>query len=66
MKKVFLFITLLIAFAGCYDDSKIWDTVQKHEDRIAALEQLCSKLNTNITSLQHIVTSLQEIGRAHV
>ena len=64
MKQIFgycLFaITLIIA--GCsdpFDDSKIWDKLNNHENRIATLEELCRQMNTNISSLQTIVTALQ-------
>ena len=64
MKQIFgycLFaITLIIA--GCsdpFDDSKIWDKLDDHESRIVKLEELCKQMNTNISSLQTIVTALQ-------
>lgn len=47
--------------AGCkkFDDSAIWDKLNSFESRIAALEQLCSQMNTNISSLQLVVEALQ-------
>ena len=64
MKQIFgycLFaITLIIA--GCsdpFDDSKIWDKLDDHESRIVKLEELCKQMNTNISSLQTIVSALQ-------
>ena len=62
MKK---FITLLAScmvfcLSGCYDDSAIWESIKDHEARIAKLEVLCDKINTNILSLQTIVESLKK------
>lgn len=62
MKKLLSFVTLIgvIAFSSCeYDDGKIWDSVHGLEDRVAKLEELCKQMNTNISSLQTIVTALQ-------
>ena len=42
-----------------YDDSELWNEVRDHESRITQLEELCSQMNTNISSLQTIVTALQ-------
>ena len=53
----------LIVSAGCsddYDDSKLWDSVNGLENRVAKLEELCKQMNTNISSLQEIVTALQK------
>ena len=43
---------------GCYDDSYILDQLNKHEILIQQLEKQCSEMNTNISSLQTIVTAL--------
>ncbi len=71
MKKLFFIITLFcgVLFSSCsetFDDSKIWDklyehdqAIKDHEQRISALEELCKQMNTNISSLQTIVTALQ-------
>ena len=54
-----VFATLVV---GCekFDDSALWDKINSLEGRIAALEQLCSQMNTNITSLQTVVEALQD------
>lgn len=64
MKKLFtyLLVAITMIIAGCsesFDDSKIWDKLNDHESRIAKLEELCKQMNTNISSLQTIVTALQ-------
>lgn len=62
MKKLLTFAALLavIAFTSCkYDDDDIWNSVHGLEDRVAKLEELCKQMNTNISSLQTIVTALQ-------
>ena len=47
-------------FVSCeYDDSELRDKINDHENRIVQLEELCSQMNTNISSLQTIVTALQ-------
>ena len=62
MKKPFLLAALLIAatFSSCkYDDGDIWSSVHGLEDRVSKLEELCKQMNTNISSLQTLVTALQ-------
>lgn len=59
MKKFLAIIVIAFMSVGCYDDSALWDSVNDHEARIVKLETLCNQLNTNITSLQTIVSSLQ-------
>ena len=64
MKKLlfyFLSATILLV-AGCsesFDDSQIWTKLDSLESRIAALEQLCRQMNTNISSLQTVVDALK-------
>lgn len=63
MKKLILYALLIAGCIGCsddYDDSKLWDSVNGLENRIAKLEELCKQMNTNISSLQEIVTALQK------
>ena len=71
MKKLLtLFaIVLAVGVSSCskFDDSAIWDklneqeqTLNDHEKRIAALEELCKQLNTNINALQTIVEALEK------
>ena len=50
---------LLLLANACYDDTEIWKQLVNHERRIQELEQLCSKMNTNIASMRSILTSLQ-------
>ena len=52
---------------GCYDDSALLGQIGKHdeqlkdhESRLKELETLCNRQNTNIESLQAIVTALQD------
>ena len=71
MKKLLtLFaIALAVMVSSCskFDDTAIWDklneheeTLNDHEKRIAALEELCRQLNTNIDALQTIVEALEK------
>ena len=63
MRKLFvLFATVLaMAVSSCskFDDTPIWDKINDHEQRISKLEELCQQMNSNISSLQTIVTALQ-------
>ena len=60
MKRIlFIALTVLLA-AGCYDDAALWDQIRDHEERIVSLEKLCNQMNTNISSLQAVVTALQD------
>lgn len=61
MKKLLI---LLAAGALCacgdeYDDRQLTERVDRLEGRIVRLEELCKQMNTNISSLQTIVTALQ-------
>ena len=64
MKKLFL-ITAIICAVFCYscskeyDDSALWNDLNSLETRVAKLEELCKQMNTNISSLQTIVSALQ-------
>lgn len=60
--QYFLLSLCLVFNIGCsddYDDSKLWNSVNGLEERVAKLEELCKQMNTNISSLQEIVTALQ-------
>ncbi len=64
MKKLFILLaTAALSCIGCgkeYDDSALNGRVDNLENRIAKLEELCKQMNTNISSLQTIVTALQK------
>lgn len=64
MKQLFRFwiVATLLLIVGCskeYDDSALVGRVDDLENRVQRLEQLCQQMNTNISSLQTIVTALQ-------
>ena len=64
MKQLFRFwiVAALLLMVGCskeYDDSALVGRVDDLESRVQRLEQLCQQMNTNISSLQTIVTALQ-------
>ena len=62
MKKLLAFAALfaVVALTSCkYDDDDLWTSVHGLENRVAKLEELCKQMNTNISSLQTIVTALQ-------
>ena len=51
----------LLSLVSCteYDEVAMWNKNEHMGSRLAALEELCSQLNTNIVSLQQIVEALQ-------
>jgi hypothetical protein len=62
MKKLLFFVLALVGvLVACnkYDDTKVWEELNDHEARISSLEKLCREMNTNIASLQSIVTAIQ-------
>ena len=63
MKKLFFILVAAMLFAsGCsdkYDDSALTGRVDDLESRVEKLEELCRQMNTNISSLQTLVTALQ-------
>ena len=59
MKRIVLLALMVLSAVGCYDDAALWDQIMDHESRLVKLEALCNQMNTNIQSLQAIVTALQ-------
>ena len=62
MKRLitFVFMTIcMVVSCSKFDDSAIWDKLNDHESRIAYLEEVCKKMNTDIVNLQTIVTALE-------
>lgn len=62
MKRLLTAIAGVILFASCsqYDDIAVWNKSIDVESRVAALEVLCKEVNTNVASLQTIVSAIQE------
>ena len=66
MKKSNLFLLSFLALGfivGCsdkYDDSEVWNELEKQAVRIAALEKWQETVNSNINTLQGLVAALQE------
>ena len=57
---LFVVITFLTSCSKEYDDSLLTNRVDNLENRVYKLEELCSQMNTNISSLQTIVNVLQD------
>ena len=59
MKKITTFLLVLVMglFTACHDE--IWDAIDGLDGRLTKLEELCKEMNTNIVSLQTIVSALQ-------
>lgn len=64
MKRTLLIVlTICLAFASScskYDDTELRDQVKDHETRIAALEAAKTAINSQISSMQTILTALQD------
>ena len=60
MRKIQLFIlsVVIVLFTACHGN--LWDAIEDLDARVARLEELCKEMNTNITSLQTIVSVIQE------
>ena len=62
--KRFLSILSLVVFGfasmSCYDDSELWETVEDLDGRVQTLEDLCTKLNSNLTALSTLVQSMEK------
>lgn len=62
MKKIFTLFVIATILFGCseeYDDSGLRNDLNDLVNRVEKLEELCKQMNTNISSLQSIVTALQ-------
>ena len=61
MKQIITYIFVLFAVCSCswFDDSKIWEELREHEERIERLEALCGRLNSNVEALQGIMKALE-------
>ena len=60
MKRIIVLLISFCTLVSCeFDDSVIWDKLDDHEERIQGLEVLCRQMNTNIESLQIILSALQ-------
>lgn len=65
MKKLSILIIVILSLIqqSCnkeYDDSFLQERITSLENRIETLEELCKQINTNISSLQTIITALQD------
>ena len=63
MKRLLTILSLVIlgfASTSCYDDSALWGSLEGLEGRIKTLETLCTEMNTNIASLQGLVSAMKQ------
>lgn len=62
MKKYFfIYLFALSALIGCKDNSGLYGLLTDYDSRVAALEQMCIEMNTNIIALQTII-NVQQTG----
>lgn len=59
MKKVVIFVLTTFCAFACQDVSGLKTDIASLQSRVDDLEHLCDKMNTNINSMQEIVTALQ-------
>ena len=60
MKHYLSMAVVAMALAACsddYDDTALWNTVNEHGNRIAALEQWQDEVNNNIAALQQLLNT---------
>ena len=63
MKKLFSLMVCALMLFSCseeYDDSGLRNDLNDLENRVEKLEELCKQMNTNISSLQTLVTALHK------
>ena len=65
MKRLFMLVAaaVMLFASGCvtkYDDTPIWNEIDSINNRIEELEELCTTLNNNITSVQQIVKAIED------
>lgn len=58
MKRLFFFFAANIVI-GCSQIDELADRVDNLESRMTRIEEICSEINTNISSMQVIITALQ-------
>ena len=59
-----VFLCSSVLFTACtddYDDTALWNTVNDHKQRLAALEQWQSEVNHNLEALQQLVNTTDYI-----
>ena len=61
MKNFLVICSTIIVMVGCckFDDTALWNSIEDLDNRVEQLEELCDRINTNITSLQAIVRALE-------
>lgn len=61
MKKLFpLLCPMTLVLGGCYDDTDVWNNINSLDQRVTSLEELCRQMNTNVGSLQTIVSAFEK------
>lgn len=64
MKKVIYSLMLVLGMSAAlscekFDDTDIWKEISALQSRVGKLEDMCKEMNTNISSLQTVVSALQ-------
>ena len=61
MKRFLSILSIAIlsfASTSCYDDSKLWDSVNDLDARVETLETLCTQMNSNLTALTELINAM--------
>ena len=52
-------LSVVCMLTGCYDDTKILESLKEHQEQIDELRTLCSQCNESIENLQKVLSALQ-------
>ena len=58
LTNLFFVFAMLVSVSSCHKES--FYRLDDHDGRLAALETVCKQMNTNISSLQGVVTALEQ------
>lgn len=60
LKTISILFFTLLAMTGCYNDDLVWQELEKHEQRISKLENMCQKFNWDIYEMQNVIKAIKE------
>lgn len=59
LKTIAILSLSLLTMAGCYNDDLVWQELEKHEQRISKLEDMCQKFNWDIYEMQNLIKAIK-------
>ena len=62
VKFIFIAVFSIITAASCseFDDSKLWEAINKNAQDIADLKERCRQMNEDIVKLRTIVSAIED------